>query len=107
MPSTNSYGPGDAIWTIFAAEDRNSKSPYSVWAYQSGCRNMSDLCFLAELQAILAKKQKDLFFVSEAAFLTEADLEETELPYAQFVQKQVHLTFNGFDCTHSSVKTRV
>ena len=45
----------------------------------------------AELQAILANQQKDMFFVSEAAFLTEADLEETELPYAQFVQKQVHL----------------
>ena len=62
---------------------------------------MSDLCFLAELQAILAKKKKDLFFVSEGAFLTEADLEQTELPYAQFVQKQVHLTSYGFDRTAS------
>ena len=51
---------------------------------------LTDFDFIAELQAILAKKQKDLFFASEAAFLTEADLKETELSYAQFVQKQVH-----------------
>ena len=44
---------------------------------------------LAGLQEVLAREQKDLFFVSEAAFLTEADLEDTEIPYAQFVQKQV------------------
>ena len=45
------------------------------------------------LQAILAEKQRDLFFVSEGVFLTETDLEENGIPYAQFVQKKVRCSY--------------
>ena len=65
---------------------------------------MSMCC--AELQK---KLERDLYFKSEATFLSEDDLAELDLPYAQFIQKKAsaNSSFGRSPCSITAVVSPV